>query len=191
MALLDEEGTAVQAPAALREDDEPRALAVIEACAGVVPGHDPSRRWEAPLTVDAEAPVLVRPVERMVPARSPLDDLRRIDVSTTEYTVSPEIATALTHRSPQWFLRDLGRPQEPPLSPFGVHEDTDPRERWEAALREASRARVLPARPAVVSTAEILAEERTRKHELLGELWQPALPDDAPRRVIHLHGGVQ
>lgn len=182
MSDADDGQDSLPAPIGLREDPEPRARDVVEASPGSVPGYDPTRRWEAPVSAAGELPTSVRPPEHMTPRRRSVDELRAIDPTITEYDLPAELATDLTRCTPQWFLRDLDRPKEPMQVGPEFLEGTDPRALLESAREEAAGARVLPPRPRVVSASEILAEAGLQHQELVGVEWKATLDDDEPRR---------
>ena len=181
---------AASAPVAA-SDGEPRAGEVIRAAAGGrVLGYDPALRWEQALPAQSPPPTLVKP-EMPRSARAPRldpDALLRMDLTRTEYQISPEVASALLENTPQWFLRDLDRPREQSPAMYEIREEDRVLGIWDAALREAERARVRLERPRVITAIELIVEDQRRRTRFYSEPWEPLMPDDAPRRAVLLSG---
>ena len=135
------------------------------------------------------APTMLRePIKTRFDPATDLDSWRRLNLTPSEYNISPDVASALSQSTPQWFLRDLDRPKEMPPVMLEIREGTQLLGLWEEGMREAEEARVLVDRPKIVSAVEMIADEIARSKAFFAEPWQPLLPDEAPRRSVVIYG---
>jgi hypothetical protein len=96
-----------------------------------------------------------------------------------------QLLSDLHDLSPQAILRDLYRPvrAEVPII-LERHEGTSPHRSAKEAIAEAKIARVRQEVPRIEPLSQLVKEEQERRRAMLDEPWQPAMPDDAPRRPV-------
>jgi hypothetical protein len=102
-----------------------------------------------------------------------------------DHEPSHRLLADLREVAPQALLRDLYRPERV-IRPVHLehHEGTALDYGGRAGVREARAARERQPLPRVEPLVGEVLRERERRRRLLAEPWQPALPDDAPRRSI-------
>ena len=107
-----------------------------------------------------------------------------------EYELPSELHVGLQQQAPQALLRDLHRPVRY-FDPAGMElrEGSEWR-RLDEAYHEIRQGQVREPVPQVEPLTRAVRQEQERRHAFLTNRWQPFKPDDAPRDVINLEGGV-
>jgi hypothetical protein len=101
-----------------------------------------------------------------------------------ERTIPWQLSEDLRQLSPQALLRDLHRPEmELRWVSREPIEGTD-RRAAVGALTELRALRQKPELPRIESLTRVMRAYQTFRRHLVDERWEPALPDDAPRRPV-------
>lgn len=101
-----------------------------------------------------------------------------------EVDIPEQLSADLRERLPQALLRDLHRlVRDERWVEREILPGTQDRD-GRASLAEARQARQLPARQPVEPSTRVMRALQTWRRGFMAERWQPALPDDAPRRPL-------